>query len=195
MGRLNLTIEVQTIDFDTEACSIRLSGRNVKESPHVKMGAHHTLEMELHRAFTLEKECWDMIALKRISDACNPAKSADLAAVVMQPGLAHVCLVTTNMTVIRSKVEKAIPRKRPGFSGHGKAVLKFFDDVVEAVVRHIDFAVVKCVLVASPGFTRWLGWTRARLVAIITPPPYTHIHTAPLLYSRSLLLGKTMQRL
>ena len=53
-----------------------------------------------------------------------------------------------------AKVEKAIPRKRPGFSGHNKAVLKFFDDVVDAVVRHIDFGVVKCVLVASPGFTR-----------------------------------------
>jgi hypothetical protein len=34
---------------------IRLKGRNMTESEHVKLGAYHTLELELHRAFTLHK--------------------------------------------------------------------------------------------------------------------------------------------
>ena len=59
---------------------------------YVKMGAHHTLEMELHRAFCIEKDDWDLICLERIDDACDQTKKADAAAVVLEPGLAHVCL-------------------------------------------------------------------------------------------------------
>lgn len=59
---------------------------------YVKMGAHHTLEMELHRAFSIEKDDWDMISLDRIDTACDQTKKADAAAVVLEPGLAHVCL-------------------------------------------------------------------------------------------------------
>merc|ERR1719272_1060480 len=54
--RTNLTIQVLSINFDTEACSIRIAGKNIRENPFVKMGAHHTLEMELQRAFTIEKD-------------------------------------------------------------------------------------------------------------------------------------------
>ena len=46
--------------------------------------------------------------------ACDPTKHADLAAVVMQEGLAHLCLITSNMTLVRAKIETNIPRKRKG---------------------------------------------------------------------------------
>ena len=32
-----LTIEVETIDFDTQACVLRLKGRNVEENQYVKV--------------------------------------------------------------------------------------------------------------------------------------------------------------
>ena len=32
-----LTIEVETIDFDTQACMLRLKGRNVEENQYVKV--------------------------------------------------------------------------------------------------------------------------------------------------------------
>jgi hypothetical protein len=34
---------------------IRIKGRNLTENEHVKLGAYHTLELELQRAFTLHK--------------------------------------------------------------------------------------------------------------------------------------------
>ena len=46
--------------------------------------------------------------------ACDVAQHADLAAVVMQEGLAHVCLVTSSMTLVRAKIDVSIPRKRRG---------------------------------------------------------------------------------
>lgn len=35
-----------------------------------------------------------------------------------------------------------------------KSLLKFYETVLQAIVRHIRFDVVKCVLVASPGFVK-----------------------------------------
>lgn len=32
-----ITIEVETIDFDTQACMLRLKGRNVEENQYVKV--------------------------------------------------------------------------------------------------------------------------------------------------------------
>lgn len=119
------------------------------------MGAYHTLDLELNRKFELRKEEWDSIALERIDMACDPTQSADVAAVVMQEGLAHVCLITPSMTLIRSKIEVSIPRKRKGYAQqHDKGLVKFYDSVMQGILRHVNFDVVKCVLIASPGFVR-----------------------------------------
>jgi len=153
--RTTLTIKVEDIDFDTQACMLRVKGRNIQENQYVKMGAYHTIDLELNRKFTLYKECWDTIALERIDIACDPAQHADLAAVVMQEGIAHVCLVTANMTLVRAKIDVNIPRKRKGMCAqHTKGMEKFFETVYQAVIRHVNFDIVKCVLIASPGFVK-----------------------------------------
>ncbi|KAL1490746.1 hypothetical protein ABEB36_013393 [Hypothenemus hampei] len=153
--RTTLTITVENIDFDTQACMLRLKGRNIEENQYVKMGAYHTLDLELNRKFTLRKQEWDSVSVERIELACDPTKSADVAAVIMQEGLAHVCLITPSMTLVRAKIDVNIPRKRKGFSQqHEKGLVKFYEQVMQAIIRHIDFDVVKCVLVASPGFIK-----------------------------------------
>ncbi|KAJ8725779.1 hypothetical protein PYW08_003962 [Mythimna loreyi] len=153
--RTTLTITVETIDFDTQACVLRLKGRNIVENQYVKMGAYHTLDLELNRKFTLQKPLWDSVALERVDQACDPAANADVAAVVMQEGLAHVCLITPSMTLVRSKIDITIPRKRKGFvQQHDKGLTKFYEAVMQGILRHIDFSIVKCVIIASPGFVK-----------------------------------------
>lgn len=72
--------------------------------------------------------------------ACDPTHSADLAAVIMQEGLAYVCLVTSSMTLTRSKIEVPIPRKRRGdCAQHDKGVKRFYEQVMQAIIRHINF--------------------------------------------------------
>lgn len=153
--RTTLTITVETIDFDTQACVLRLKGRNIVENQYVKMGAYHTLDLELNRKFILQKPLWDSVALERVDQACDPAANADVAAVVMQEGLAHVCLITPSMTLVRSKIDITIPRKRKGFvQQHEKGLTKFYEAVMQGILRHVDFSIVKCVIIASPGFVK-----------------------------------------
>lgn len=185
---------------------IRLSGRNLTENEHIKLGAYHTLEIELQRAFSLAKAAWDGLDLERIREACDPAAQADLAVLLItvrypptsavpccasadfqglqhvvrrvvsvsagkrerrgetmhlwvcggeQEGLANLCLVGGSLTVVRAKVESNLPRKRgAAASGYDKAMDTFCNKALQAVLRHVDWAVVKCLVVAGPGFAK-----------------------------------------
>lgn len=152
--KLTVTLHVDDVDFDTQACRIRVKGRNAAESAHMKMGQSHTVELALHRTVSIAKSCWDTIYLERIQTACDPAQRADLVCVVMQSGLAYVCLMTAHMSVTRAKIEVSVPKKRAGRSGHDKAVRRFYEQVMEAVQRHVNWEVVKCVVLASPAFIK-----------------------------------------
>ncbi|XP_056627973.1 protein pelota homolog [Triplophysa dalaica] len=153
--RTTLTLCVETIDFDSQACQLRVKGTNIQENQYVKMGAYHTIELELNRNFTLAKKVWDSVVLDRIEQACDPAQKADVAAVVMQEGLANLVLVTPAMTLMRAKVEVTIPRKRKGScTQHDKALERFYEAVMQGILRHFNFDVIKCILVASPGFVK-----------------------------------------
>jgi len=154
--RLNLTIEVIKVHFDPDTLEVRLSGPNRQESAHVRLGAHHTLTLGMGIQFSLEKACWDQIFLDRLDESTHPERQAEVAAVVMSMGLCHVCLVTDYLTIVKAKLEVAIPKKRGAgaTTNHAKAIVRFFEAIYQAILRHVDFSKVKCCLLASPGFVK-----------------------------------------
>lgn len=72
--RLNILLQGQ---------EIRMRGRNTEDTEYVKAGAYHTLEIEPQRPFEVTKESWDALDLDRLRQACDPAASADLGAVLI----------------------------------------------------------------------------------------------------------------
>ncbi|KAB7506183.1 Protein pelota [Armadillidium nasatum] len=152
--RTTLTIQVETTDFDIGGCLLRVKGRNVQENKYIKMGAYHTIDLEPNRKFTLFKEEWDSVSLERVENACDPAKHADLAAVIMQEGLAFLCLITSAMTVDRAKIEVNIPKKGKGDdTQRKKASAKFFDMVLAAILRHLNFDIIKATAIQTDNRT------------------------------------------
>lgn len=153
--RLTLTLEVEDIDFDTQACRLRVKGRNREENEHVKLGAYHTIDIEANRKFQLTKIEWDTVSIERVELATDPSKTADVAAVVMQEGLANLVLISGSLTLTRAKIDISIPRKRrAAVQQHEKAMNRFFEAVTQAILRHVNFDIVKCLIVASPGFVK-----------------------------------------
>ncbi|XP_011044764.1 PREDICTED: protein PELOTA 1 [Populus euphratica] len=153
--KLKLEIKVEAIEYDKVGSVLRIRGKNVLENEYVKIGAFHTLEIELHRPFVLRKELWDSLALHVLNQASDPAASADLAVVLMQEGLAHILLVGRSLTTTRAKIETSIPRKHgPAIAGYQTALNKFFEHLLQAFLKHVDFNVVRCAVIASPGFTK-----------------------------------------
>jgi protein pelota len=151
--RLMLTIAIEKTDFDPDVLQLRLSGTVTSENDLVRMGAHHTLTLELNQNFSIEKDCWDQIFLDRLEEAIHPERQAEIAAVVMQTGLAHVCLITGALTITKAKIDMNIPKKRPGSSSHSKAITRFYENVYQAVLK-LELGKFKCILVGSPGFVK-----------------------------------------
>ncbi|XP_044499534.1 protein PELOTA 1 [Mangifera indica] len=153
--KLKLEIKVEAADYDKEGSVLRIRGKNILENEYVKIGAFHTLELELQRPFVLRKDLWDSLALDVLHQASDPTASADLAVVLMQEGLAHILLIGRSMTTTRSRIETSIPRKHgPAIAGYESALKKFFENVLQAFLKHVDFNVVRCAVIASPGFTK-----------------------------------------
>nr|CAD2174310.1 unnamed protein product [Meloidogyne enterolobii] len=153
--QMTLTISVETIDFDATVCSLHLKGKNIQENQHVRLGAYHTLDLALNRVFTLEKQCWDAIDLHRLELCADVANKADVAGIVMHEGLANICLISSSMTIVKSKIDMQIARKRKGLSQqHEKSLNSFFNAITVAFLRHVNLEQIKCVVIASPGFLR-----------------------------------------
>ncbi|XP_034683814.1 protein PELOTA 1 isoform X2 [Vitis riparia] len=153
--KLKLEIKVEVADYDKVGSVLRIRGKNILENEYVKIGQFHTLEIEQHRPFVLRKVVWDSFALDTLNQASDPAASADLAVVLMQEGLAHVILVGRSLTITRSRIEASIPRKHgPAIAGYEAALNKFFENVLQAFLKYVDFNVVRCAVIASPGFTK-----------------------------------------
>ncbi|KAK4534078.1 hypothetical protein CDCA_CDCA01G0103 [Cyanidium caldarium] len=157
--RLSLTVRVQSVDFDPRAPSLRLQGVNLSENEHVKLHQHHTLELVPGVRFWLRKSHPDAVHLDVLRNATDPTASAEVVAVIMEEGLAHVCLVTGTATFVRARIQLPIPSKlgrlaSTAFGQRQQALHKFFERILQALLQNTDFAVIKCVLVASPGFLK-----------------------------------------
>lgn len=159
---LDLTIAVTSTDFDVGSGQLHVSGRVASENEHVKMGQHHTLDLELNRKFTLEKaDGWDSVAVDMLKEACDNERRAELWAVVLGEGTANICMITEHQTILRQKVEVSVPRKRKGgLDGHSKGMDKFFSITLSTLLRQVDLPNMTSaqqdktlpLLLASPGF-------------------------------------------
>ncbi|KAH9862775.1 hypothetical protein J1614_010868 [Plenodomus biglobosus] len=162
---LTLTIAVTSTDFDIGSGQLHVSGRVAVENEHVKLGQHHTLDLELNRNFTLEKaDGWDSVALDMLKESCDNDRRAELWAVVLGEGTANICMITEHQTILRQKIEVAVPRKRKGgVDGHTKGMTRFFSTTLSTLLRQIDISNTTPtspsqgktlpLLLASPGFT------------------------------------------
>ncbi|XP_020973342.1 protein PELOTA 1 isoform X3 [Arachis ipaensis] len=168
--KLKLEIKVEEVaDYDKEGSMLRIRGKNILENEHVKIGAFHTLELELQRPFVLRKEVWDSYALEVLQQASDPGASADLAVVLMQEGLAHILLIGRSMTITRSRIETSIPRKHgPAIAGYESALNKFFENVLQDQFhRHL-------FLEAERRQLRPIIENKSRIILVHTTSGYKH---------------------
>jgi len=138
--------------------SLQIAGRVTSENPHVKMGAFHTLDVEVNRDVRIEKEGgWDSVALGRVEESCQTGRGAEVGAVVCGEGTAIFCLLSEHMTVILQRLEVPIPRKiATGSSAHEKGLQRFYSTLYSSFLRHIPYSnpSLRAVVIASPGWVR-----------------------------------------
>lgn len=184
--RLNLTLKVTRVDFSSSGSSstaapatgsddaadpssagqpdstaaLHISGPIIVENQHVRLGAFHTLDIEVQRDVRIEKyEGWDSVAIARVDESIVPGKGAEVAALVCGEGTAAFCLLSQHMTLVTHRLSLPIPRKSGSSSGatqHEKGLNKFYGTLFDSFMRHVPFANVglKAIVIASPGWVR-----------------------------------------
>jgi protein pelota len=177
--RLTLQVRVLHLVFDPDHGEIRVTGVNTTESEYVKLGAHHALEVVLHQPVSLEKAAWAPADVAAVRDAAGRGggggggegaaagpSAPELIAVMMEEGVAEVCSLSRGLTLVKSRVDVPVPRKRAGAAAGaagaasgGKreaAQARFFEALLAAVARAADWeaAPPRALLLASPGFVR-----------------------------------------
>ena len=65
---------------------LQVTGKVSEENSYVKMGAFHTLDLEMNRDVKIIKEMWDAIALQRVDEACVEGRGAEVGAIVCGEG-------------------------------------------------------------------------------------------------------------
>lgn len=138
-----------------------MSGTVARENSAARLGAHHTLDLELQRWFVIEKgEGWDSVARELLKEACETERRAELWAVVMGEGIANVAVITEHQTILKQRIEVPVPRKRNGgMDTHNKGMQRFLQATLDTVLRFLDLGnrspgdKTVPLLLASPGFT------------------------------------------
>ncbi|KAF8195757.1 hypothetical protein K438DRAFT_1826473 [Mycena galopus ATCC 62051] len=184
--RLNLTLKVTRVEFSAAGAStaapttgtedaadpssssaaqdstaaLHISGPVIVENQHVRLGAFHTLDIEVQRDVRIEKfEGWDSVAIARVEESIIPGKGAEVAALVCGEGTAAFCLLSQHMTLVTHRLSLPVPRKSGSSSGatqHEKGLNRFYGTLFESFMRHVPFANVglKAIVIASPGWVR-----------------------------------------
>lgn len=154
---VNLSIKVKSTFFDPLASELKVSGTVVNENDWVSVGQHHTITLKYDKTdikFTLWKSAgWDSVALQTLREALSEDRPEALAAVVMQEGLANICLITDFRTILKQRIESASSKKgRSEKEASSGRLTAFFQKTLASLRNNVDFSMPRTLLLASPGF-------------------------------------------
>lgn len=141
--------------LDTRTGALQISGIIQNEIEDVPNHSSHTLDLQLNRQIKLTKTEWTALEIRDFTNAANTDLKAEVGAVILQDGIAHVCIITDTMTILKSKVEVTIPKKtayETSTKKINKAHAKFFEQIYTAITKSLPLATLKALLIASPAF-------------------------------------------
>lgn len=150
---LTLKIMIEDVEYNPSDELMRLRGKTTEPNEFVPVQSYHTGEVQLNKPVSIYKSDWDEINYNIVVQACAIESKAEIGAVVFEEGIAHLCLITDNMTVMKSKIEKSIPKKRRGDNtNHEKGLNKFYEMIITTMLRNFDIEKLKVIILTSPGF-------------------------------------------
>ena len=148
------TVKVTEVCYQAGVDEMLLRGTLTHDVEDAKKGTFQRVMLAIGREFTLTKKCWDKFSFEQIEEAGNPESGSSVAAVLMQSGLANICIVGKNTTILKRKITKSIPKVK-AHGSNGKSVTekqKFYELVANALITDVNIDDMKCIILASPGF-------------------------------------------
>ncbi|CAH02968.1 uncharacterized protein KLLA0_A08646g [Kluyveromyces lactis] len=154
-----LRIKVVSSEFEPQHEFLRYKGVTTEDdysnaNQDLPVGKFFSFTIDFSYPFTLIKDDYNSYVDNLVKQACNIEGRSDMAAVVLQEGISHICLINSFSTVLKHKIEYSIPKKKRGtdIMKFDDKVEKFYRATYASMVRHFDFDTLKCIIICSPGF-------------------------------------------
>lgn len=154
-----LRIVVESEEFDMKEESLRYKGKTVRDDDIARSGDYPvgmfiSITVDYTYPITIIKYDFDPYCQRLLKDATQPATRADTAAVALQEGIAHVCVMTSSSTILKQKIEYSLPKKKKATDvmKFDEKTQKFYKAIYESIKRNFDFDKLKIIILCSPGF-------------------------------------------
>lgn len=156
---VKLRMRIVSSEFEMRDEYLRYKGVTVADETgrtnvDVPAGKFISFTVDYSFPFTIIKQNFDSYMNKKLQDAANPETRSDTAAVVLQEGIAHVCLLTSSSTILKQKIQYSMPKKKRAtdIMKFDEKTEKFYRAIYESIKKFYDFSKIRLVLLCSPGF-------------------------------------------
>ncbi|CAI4036099.1 hypothetical protein SMKI_14G3160 [Saccharomyces mikatae IFO 1815] len=156
---VKLKIKVISEDFDMKDEYLKYKGITVTDESgssnvDIPVGKYLSFTLDYAYPFTIIKQNFNKFMQKLLNEACNIEYKSDTAAVVLQEGIAHVCLVTASSTILKQKIEYSMPKKKrtTDVMKFDEKTEKFYKSIYNAMKKDLNFEKLKTIILCSPGF-------------------------------------------
>lgn len=158
---MKFKIKVVSSEFDMSDEYLRYKGVTVTGEDYERVNLNVTIgkflgyTVDYEHPITIVKDgTFNSHMEKLLKEAVNPESNSDTAAVVLQEGVAHVCLLTPSSTLLKQKIEISLPKKKTATDTmkYNDKTERFYRGIYQAMVKHFDFSKLRLVMLCSPGF-------------------------------------------
>ncbi|AGO09990.1 AaceriAAL001Wp [[Ashbya] aceris (nom. inval.)] len=156
---VKLRVKVVSSEFEPQHEFLKYKGITTeddagKANVDVALGKFFSFTVDYQYPFTIIKKDFNSYCQRLINEACNLESRSDMAAVVLQEGLAHICLLSSFSTILKQKVEYSLPKKKRSVDilKFDEKTEKFYKAIYVAMLKHFNLSQLKAVILCSPGF-------------------------------------------
>lgn len=156
---LKLKLQIISSEFDLKNESLRYKGVTVVDdfggaNIDVPIGKFFSFTVNYTYPFTIIKRDFNKYSQKLLDESSQTDAKADTGAVVLQEGIAHVCLLTNSSTILKQKIEYSLPKKKRAtdVAKFEQKTEKFYKAIYESMKKSFDFEKLKIIILCSPGF-------------------------------------------
>ncbi|KAL3235258.1 Uncharacterized protein RNJ44_00017 [Nakaseomyces bracarensis] len=159
LARIKLRILSREFDIRDEylrykgvSCPDDTGSENIDSE--IPIGKYISFSIAYNHPITLYKTHFNKYAEQLLLEATMPEAQADTAAVVLQEGISHICLLTASSTIMKQKVEFSMPKKKNAndVAKFETKMEKFYRATYDAIKKQFDFDQLRMIILCSPGF-------------------------------------------
>lgn len=156
---VKLRLKILANEFDMKDEYLRYKGITVPDiggdaNLDISIGKYLSFSVHYGHPITIFKHHFNKYAQRLLNEAVSASTKADTAAVVLQEGIAHICLLTASSTILKQKVSINLPKKKTANDAakFNLMISHFYKMIYDAMLQHFKFDELKMIIFCSPGF-------------------------------------------